>query len=203
MIAGLLMTLRGTPFVFEGQEIGMVNGDFANLDEVEDIESHNIYAMAKGLGIPKGIRWKMIQRTSRDNARTPMQWSADAHAGFSRETPWLKVNGNYSEVNVAAERERVDGVLAFWKKMIRLRRENEILCEGSFKAIWEGKQIYAFARELDGKKLISVSNMSGKNVKLPKALQNCGRMIISSYGESDERQMKPFEFRLYSGEDQT
>ena len=202
-MAGLLMTLRGTPFVFEGQEIGMVNGDFKNLDEVEDIESHNIYAMAKGLGIPKGIRWKMIQRTSRDNARTPMQWSAGAHAGFSSERPWLKVNGNYGEVNVATEREKVDGVLAFWKRMIRLRRENEILCEGSFKAIWEGKQIYAFERELDGQKLVTVSNMSGKCVKLPGSLQGCGKLIVSSYGESDGDRMRPFEFRLYRAEDKT
>ena len=69
------LKLKGTPFVFEGQEIGMTNGDFKDLTEVEDIESHNIYAMAKGLGIPKRIRWKMIQRTSRDNARTPYQWN--------------------------------------------------------------------------------------------------------------------------------
>ena len=201
MIAGLLMTLRGTPFVFEGQEIGMVNGDFKDLSEVEDIESHNIYAMAKGLGIPKGIRWRMIQRTSRDNARTPMQWSADAHAGFSNVKPWLKINGNFGEVNVAAEREKSDGVLAFWKKMIRLRRENAILCDGDFRVILEGKHIYAFARELDGKQLLSVSNMSGKRAKLPRELRGYGKPIVSSYGESDGGEMKPFEFRLYSMED--
>ena len=103
MMAGLLMSLRGTPFVYEGQEIGMVNGDFKKLDEVMDIESHNIYAMAKKLWIPKPIRWKMIKRTSRDNARTPMQWSAEENAGFTEGKPWLKVNGNYKEVNVAAE----------------------------------------------------------------------------------------------------
>lgn len=130
--------------------------------KVEDIESHNIYAMAKGLGIPKGIRWKMIQRTSRDNARTPMQWSAGENAGFSSEKPWLKVNGNYDVVNVEAEQGKPDGVLAFWKKMIKMRKENEILAWGIFRALYEGKQIYAFERELDGKKLISISNMTGR-----------------------------------------
>ena len=198
MVAGLLMTLRGTPFVFEGQEIGMVNGDFKDLSEVEDIESHNIYAMAKGLGIPKRIRWKMIQRTSRDNARTPMQWSADANAGFSSTKPWLKINGNFGEVNVASEKEKDNGVLVFWKKMIHMRRENKTLCEGSFKAIFEGKQIYVFERELDGVKLISISNMSGKTAKLPKTLQNFGKLIVTSYGESNGVVMRPFEFRLYS-----
>ena len=103
MMAGLVMTLRGTPYVFEGQEIGMTNGDFSNLDEIADIESHNVYKMAKSLGIPKGMRWKMIKRTSRDNARTPMQWSADEGAGFTSGKPWLKINGNRVDVNVEKE----------------------------------------------------------------------------------------------------
>ncbi len=202
MMAGLLMTLRGTPFIFEGQEIGMVNGDFKDLSEVEDIESHNIYAMAKGLGIPGGIRWKMIQRTSRDNARTPMQWSAEENAGFSNATPWLKINGNFREVNAEAELANPDGVLAFWKKMIKLRKENHILTEGSFEVLYEGKQIYAFAREHEGQRLISVSNMSGKSAKLPKFLQVNKKLIAFSYGERAEEEMKPFEFRLYSLEDE-
>ena len=199
MMAGLLMTLRGTPFVFEGQEIGMVNGDFRDLSEVEDIESHNIYKMAKGLGIPKRIRWKMIQRTSRDNARTPMQWSADEGAGFTTGTPWLKINGNYKTVNVAEEAQREDGVLAFWKKMISLRKSDATLAEGSFSPLHEGARVYAFARELDGRRLISICNMSGKAVRLPRALRGCGKLMVSSYGEAGEKLM-PFEFRLYECE---
>ena len=199
MVAGLLMTLRGTPFVFEGQEIGMVNGDFADLSEVEDIESHNIYAMAKRLGIPKGIRWKMIQRTSRDNARTPMQWSAGENAGFSSGKPWLKVNGNYSEVNVEAERNKPDGVLAFWKEMIALRKSNSVLQDGSFKSVFEGKQIYAFERELDGEILMSVCNMTGKVQKMPRELKG-GEVVKSSYKSYDVTTLKPFEFRLVKKE---
>ena len=197
MMAGLLMTLRGTPFVFEGQEIGMTNGDFKCLCEVEDIESHNIYEMAKGLGIPKKIRWKMIQRTSRDNARTPMQWSDEAGAGFTSGKPWLKINGNYKEVNVAAEQSREDGVLAFWKQMIALRKTDKVLCEGGFRSIFEGKCVYAFERELDGRRLISVCNMSGKRQKLPAALKGYNNQIISSYATSTPEVLAPFEFRLY------
>ena len=199
MMAGLLMTLRGTPFVFEGQEIGMVNGDFRDLSEVEDIESHNVYKMAKGLGIPKRIRWKMIQRTSRDNARTPMQWSADEGAGFTTGTPWLKINGNYKTVNVAAEAACEDGVLAFWKRMIALRKSDATLAEGSFSPLYQGARVYAFARELDGRRLISVCNMSGKAVKLPKSLQGGERLLISSRNGAGDRLM-PFEFRLYECE---
>ena len=196
MMAGLLMTLRGTPFVFEGQEIGMTNGDFKDLSEVEDIESHNIYAMAKGLGIPEKIRWKMIQRTSRDNARTPMQWSSEPEAGFTSGKPWLKVNGNYKEVNVETEQTKEDGVLAFWKKMIAMRRSDEVLAEGDFTSLYEGREVYAFLRTLGDKKLLSVCNMSAKTVAMPRKLKGCGKQIVSSYNEEGDA-LKPFEFRLY------
>ena len=200
MMAGLLMTLRGTPFVFEGQEIGMTDGDFKDLSEVEDIESHNIYAMAKSLGIPAKIRWKMIQRTSRDNARTPMQWSAGEGAGFTTGKPWLKINGNSTEVNVASENEREDGVLAFWRKMIALRKTDRALIDGSFAPLYEGRRIYAFAREADGRRLVSVCNMSGGEAKLPKVLSGLGNLLISSYKESPADRLMPFEFRLYECE---
>lgn len=201
MMAGLLMTLRGTPFVFEGQEIGMTNGDFSDLDEVEDIESHNIYAMAKRLGIPKRIRWKMIQRTSRDNARTPMQWSDGHGAGFTSGEPWLKINGNHKEVNVQSENKNPDGVLAFWTKMISMRKNERVLMDGKFIPLYEGKRAYAFSRELDGKKLISVCNMSGKSVKLPGSIKNCGIQIISNYKDSLSDKLMPFEFKLYESEE--
>lgn len=195
MMAGLLMTLRGTPFVYEGQEIGMTNGDFKDLSEVEDIESHNIYAMAKRLGIPKRIRWKMIRRTSRDNARTPMQWSAGENAGFSSVKPWLKINANYKEVNVESEQNKNDGVLAFWKEMIALRKSSRVLQDGSFKSVYESRGIYAFERELDGEILTIVCNMTGKVQKLPHRWYQ-GEMVKSSYKSYDAQTLKPFEFRL-------
>lgn len=196
MVAGLLMTLKGTPFVFEGQEIGMTNGDFKDLSEVEDIESHNIYAMAKRLGIPEKIRWKMIQRTSRDNARTPMQWSCEPESGFTSGKPWLKVNGNYKEVNVETELAKEDGVLQFWKKMIAMRRSDEVLAEGDFTSLYEGREVYAFARTLGDKKLLSVCNMSAKTVAMPRGLKGITKQIVSSYNVEGDA-LKPFEFRLY------
>lgn len=196
MVAGLLMTMRGTPFVFEGQELGMTNGDFADLGEVMDIESHNIYAMAKKLGIPSRIRWKMIQRTSRDNARTPMQWTGGENAGFTSGTPWLKVNENRTEVNAEAESAEKDGVLSFWKKMIKMRKENAVLREGTFRAIYEGASVYAFERELEGKKLLSVCNMTGKKVTLPKCATEWNKTVVSNYKTVGKTYMKPFEFRI-------
>ncbi len=195
MMAGLLMTLRGTPYVYQGQEIGMTNGDFANLQEVEDIESHNVHAMMKSLHIPKNLRWKLIRRTSRDNARTPMQWSGRENAGFTESgKPWLKLNGNYRDVNVEKEQGDAKGVLAFWKRMIRLRKENEILCSGDFTPLLESKRVYAYRRSFGGKSLTCICNMSAKTVALPKNLT--GKLLLSSYEEVQPNRLQPFEFRI-------
>ena len=125
----------------------MENGDFADLTEVQDIESHNIYAMAKKLGIPKGIRWKMIQRTSRDNARTPMQWTDGPNAGFTTGKPWLKVNGNYKQVNVAKDIADEKGIFAFWKQMIALRKTEPALCDGDFYPAYMGRSVFGKSAE--------------------------------------------------------
>ena len=195
MMAGLIMTLRGTPYVYEGQEIGMTNGDFKNLDEVEDIESHNIYKMATSLHIPKGYRWKMIQKGSRDNARTPMQWDSTENAGFSNVKPWLKINGNYTDVNVESELNKENGVLSFWKKMIELRKTNPILCDGKFVPLHHGKNIYAYMRTLGEDILVVIMNMSSKKSEIPNAFKEYQDVVISNYENSSDI-LKPFEFRL-------
>jgi oligo-1,6-glucosidase len=194
MMAGLVMTLRGTPYVFEGQEIGMTNGDFENLDEVADIESHNVYKIAKSLGIPKGARWKMIKRSSRDNARTPMQWNADDGAGFTSGTPWLKINANRRDINVESELSKERGVLSFWKKMIELRKTLPALLDGKFIPVFEGRSVYAFERVCDGERLLAIFNMCGKCVKIPKKIDSSGDVVISTHESGNI--MSPFEFRL-------
>ena len=199
MMAGLLMTLRGTPYMHEGQEIGMTNGDFENLDEIQDVESHTVWEMAKKLGIPKGMRWKMIRRTSRDNGRTPMQWSGEENAGFTTGSPWLKINSNYCEVN--AEREMADenGILAFWKFMISLRKSEPALREGDYYPAYMKGSIYAFERVLGGKRLLSVCNFSAKEVRLPKQLSQWDQVVVSNY-EDITPILRPFEFRLLQEE---
>ncbi len=196
MMAGLLMTMRGTPFIYEGQEIGMVNGDFENLDEVRDIESHNVDAMAKSLHLPGWLRWKMIKRTSRDNARTPMQWSSAANAGFTEGTPWLKVNGNYKKVNVEKELNTPGGVFAFWQRMIQLRKTWAVLAEGDFVPVQEGSQIYAFKRVKDSEEVLSVCNMTGRKAKLPSFMREWDMIEVSNYDKHTGGYMMPFEFRL-------
>jgi oligo-1,6-glucosidase len=199
MMAGLLMTLRGTPYMHEGQEIGMTNGDFTNLDEIQDVESHTVWEMAKHLGIPKGMRWKMIRRTSRDNGRTPMQWSSEENAGFTTGKPWLKINGNYKQVNAEKEMADEGGILAFWKYMISLRKSEPALREGDYFPAYMKGSIYAFERVLDGKRLLSICNFSAKTVKLPRQLAQWDQVVASNYDDIAPV-LRPFEFRLMQEE---
>lgn len=199
MMAGLLMTLRGTPYMHEGQEIGMVNGDFANLDEIQDVESHTVWEMARKLGIPRGLCWKMICRSSRDNGRTPMQWSKEENAGFTTGKPWLKINGNYRKVNAAMEMADGNGIWAFWKYMISLRKSEPALREGDYFPAYMKGSIYAFERVLDGKRLLCICNFSAKTVKLPKQLAQWDQVVASNY-EDIIPVLRPFEFRLMQEE---
>lgn len=196
MMAGLQMTLRGTPYVYQGQEIGMTGADFKDMSEVQDIESHNIYALAKKLGLPKGVRWKMITRTSRDNGRTPVQWTAGENAGFTTGKPWLKINENHKTINVEKELADDNGVRAFWKKMIALRKTDPVLIDGDFVPVHIGKSLFAFERVGEDKRLLTLCNMSSKTVKLPQNLADWETCVACNYGTPKLGGMRPFEFRL-------
>lgn len=173
----------------------MTNGDFASLDEVEDIESHNIYKMATSLGIPKGYRWKMITRASRDNARTPMQWTSGENAGFTAGKPWLKVNANHTEVNVERELAHKDGVLAFWRYMIKLRREMDVLMDGAFVPLCESASVYAYERRTEEDCVRAIFNMKAGVARIPRGVDATGELLACNY-DTVEQTLRPFEFRL-------
>ena len=195
MLLGLIFSLRGTPFIYEGQEIGMTNGAFDNLDEIMDIESHNVDKMAKSLGIFQPFRWNLINKTSRDNARTPMQWSSDEGAGFTSGKPWLKIHPNYKEVNVEADVKDADGIIAFFKRLNAFKKSSAVLREGSFREIASTRRIYAFERELDGERLVAIFNFSEKSVRLPKNI-SYGEVLISNYNLENISTLRPYEFIL-------
>ena len=196
MLLGLLFSLRGTTYVYQGQEIGMTNGAFERLEEIVDIESHNVDKMAKSLGIINPFRWKLIKKTSRDNARTPMQWNAGEGAGFTSGKPWLKIHPNYKEVNVERDLENPDGVISFFKKINSFKKSSATLKNGSFAEIFAGKYVYALARELDGERLIAVCNFRTKPSKLPEGI--FGEVLISNYNQCDAcGALRPYEYRLY------
>jgi oligo-1,6-glucosidase len=195
MLIGLLFSLRGTPYFYQGQEIGMTNGAFNSLDEIMDIESHNVDKMAKSLGIIQPFRWNLLKKTSRDNARTPMQWNADFGAGFTSGTPWLKLNPNYREVNVAADIHDPDGVIAFFKKINSFKKSSDVLKNGSFKPLLESKYVYAFEREYNGESLAIVCSFKAGRVRLPESMS--GETVLSNYGDNGtSRALRPYEFRL-------
>ena len=173
----------------------MTNGDFKSLKQIQDIESHNVWKMAKDLGIPKGMRWNMIRRTSRDNARTPVQWTGEEGAGFTDGKPWLRINSNHTQINMQKDKADPNGVFAFYKKMIALRKELDVLKEGSFVSLAETGKVYAFERRLGDKRTVSLMNMTGKPVKIP-AISLPKQLLICNYNDPKEDYLQPFEFRL-------
>lgn len=189
-LATLLLSLRGTAFMFEGQEIGMTNFDYEDMTPVRDVESRNIWDLTGRLHLPKALRWKMIKLKSRDNARTPMQWSGDKNGGFSTGEPWLTPNANHKTINVAAQEGDLGSVLNYYRRLITLRNGSDVLKHGSFKELYRKNGVYAFRREHEGESLITVINISGKERKAPIT----GECVISTEGRAAlEGTMKPYE----------
>lgn len=190
LLAVLLLTLRGTPFIYQGQEIGMTNFDFTSMEQIKDVESHNIYNIAKKLGFPPGLRWRLIKQTSRDNARTPMQWNAGPNAGFTTGTPWLEINSNYTRINYEAQLEDGDSIRNFYKKMIGLRAENAVLQAGDFTGVEIRKNLFVYKRSLGTKSLLILLNFAPESVRA----KYQGRVILSTYGrEMFGGELKPYE----------
>jgi len=161
MLATVLHMHRGTPYVFQGEEIGMTNMPFANVEELRDIESLNYYAEAMGSGTDPGAAMAAIRRIGRDNARTPMQWDGSVNAGFSAGTPWIGVNPNFANVNVAAARNDNRSILHHYRKLIELRHSEPVVVHGDFTMLLPNdEQLYAFTRRLNDVELLVVGNFS-------------------------------------------
>ena len=196
MLCALLLCLRGTPFIYQGQEIGMTNFDFRSMDQIRDVESLNVYRLATRLHIPKSYRWKMILRSGRDNARTPMQWSAGKNAGFTGGTPWLDINGNHTKINVEAQENDPNSVLGFYRKMIRFRNRSPLLKSGGFRSVEISRRLFVFERFNNKEKITIVINFSGK----PGRYNASGKLLLSTYERSDyDGTLGPYEAVLVSG----
>ena len=187
MLAALYFMLRGIPFIYQGQELGMENVPFSSIEEVDDISSLDEYQVALEAGLTAEEALKVIARYSRDNARTPMQWSDAAHAGFTTGTPWLRVNPNYSTINAAAEQKDPDSVFHFYKKLIALRKDpayRETVVYGALEPyLKEQRNLMAYYRK--GKKTLLVMGnfqREEQEVALPAA---CKRVLLSNYPDAD------------------
>ena len=189
-LATLLLTLRGTPFLYEGEEIGMTNFDFPDMEKVRDVESINIWNMGKRLHLPYGLRWRMIKTKSRDNARTPMQWDDSINGGFSAGTPWLSVNGNYPRINVKRQEDDPGSVLSYYRQLIAFRNGSRVLQEGDFTELYRKNGIYAYRRACDGEALTVVISLAEGERKNPAS----GEIVCSNYGrETAPARLAPYE----------
>jgi oligo-1,6-glucosidase len=165
MLGTVLHLHRGTPYVFQGEELGMTNAPFESIDDFRDIESLNHYADAVSGGADPEVVLASMRPMSRDNARTPMQWDASSEAGFTTGTPWIAVNPNFAEINAAAEREDPGSVFHHYRRLIALRHSEPVVVDGDFTMLLpDDPQVYAFTRALDGVELLVLGNFSGEPV---------------------------------------
>lgn len=190
----MYLLLKGTPFIYQGQEIGMTNFPFSNILELDAVNSINHYKEMIGLGISEKEAMEVIQSTTRDNARTPMQWDRSEYGGFSSNEPWLKVNPNKEQVNVQDALEDSHSLFYFYQKLIHLRKDSTFI-QGTFKKIIpENEKIFAYERVDKDKIYTVVVNLTEEQVALP--LKNLGQLVLSNYDILEE-ELQAFEGRVY------
>ena len=177
LLATMLLTLKGTPFIYQGQEIGMTNFDYTDMSDLKDVESFNIARLATKLHIPKAYIWKMMKRCSRDNARTPMQWTREENAGFTEGIPWIKMNKNHTKINYQDQDNSPNSILNYYKRMIALRANNKVLIYGDFKLHKATKGIFIFSRHLEKEIITIILNFS----KRTQTVNTTGSVLISNY----------------------
>lgn len=208
MLATLLHTLKGTPFIYQGEELGMTNVKFGSIDQYKDIETLNMYQEFTGVHCMDRDRvMESICAKGRDNARTPIQWDDSEHAGFTTGTPWIEVNPNYKEINAEQAVQDPDSIYNYYKKLIELRKQHEVMAYGDYR-LWleDDDSIYAYTRSLGGENWLIMLNFYKQpaSFTLPPQLNHQLReLMISNYGDVDSRgeiesvTLRAYEARVY------
>ncbi|WP_342040127.1 alpha,alpha-phosphotrehalase [Aeromonas caviae] len=205
MLASTLHGLQGTPYIYQGEEIGMTNPGYQRIDDYQDVESRNIFAIKQAEGMSEAEILAILGAKSRDNSRTPMQWSAASNAGFTSGTPWLKPAANYSEINAEAALADQHSVFWHYRDLIALRKAHPIFTQGDYQELLAGHpQIWAYVRRADDQTLLVVSNFYGEPVEfaLPAELQSGeGRLLLGNYPDSPARpqscKLRPYESLIW------
>ena len=208
MLATVLFFQQGTPFIYQGDEIGMTNVAFDSIDSYKDIEAHNMYLKFSNMGLSNDEIMSYIHNKSRDNARTPMQWNSNLFAGFSCVDPWIELNPNYSKINVENDMNSDFSIHDYYKKLIKYRKGNEIVRDGDFKEIGlEDSDIFSYTRTYKGKTLLVLGSFSDKKVcyNIPNNLQKFRReLVISNYNGNIEQNkdastlyLRPYEALVF------
>ena len=207
MLATVLHGMQGTPYVYQGEELGMTNVRFEDIDSYKDIETLNMYRERLESGYAKEDVMRSIYAKSRDNARTPMQWDSDDNAGFTTGTPWIAVNPNYTEINAEDERKDPDSVYHFYRKLIHMRKEYPVFVDGKFELLLpDDGQVFAYVRRNDDAQMLICANFTGEPAECPVSGEwKDAQVLIHNYqGElswgmdGEEIELKPYEaFLLY------
>ncbi|ENO3978496.1 alpha,alpha-phosphotrehalase [Aeromonas veronii] len=205
MLASTLHGLQGTPYIYQGEEIGMTNPGYQRIDDYQDVESRNIFAIKQSEGMSEAKILSILGAKSRDNSRTPMQWSAAANAGFTQGTPWLKPAANYSEINAEAALADQHSVFWHYRDLIALRKAHSIFTQGDYQELLTGhEKVWAYTRSANGQTLLVVSNFYGEPVEfaLPAELQSGqGRLLLGNYPDSPAQpqsgMLRPYESLIW------
>ncbi|WP_240400948.1 glycoside hydrolase family 13 protein [Lactobacillus iners] len=202
VLAMMYILQKGTPFIFEGEEIGMTNLHITNINELKDIEAHYNYNFFIDKKISPEKALEMVNRKTRDNARTPMQWNFDRNSGFSDVKPWFDVNSNYKSINVKKDLQSSDSIYRFYQKLLQLRKEDSIMIDGEFRPLYTNdSEIYAFIRELSGNKKLIVCSLYAYNTKfeVPKNVGNISKVILSNYEKDININDRTIYLKPYEG----
>lgn len=196
MLASLLFGLQGTPYIYQGQELGMTNVRYP-LEEYRDIETLGMYRKYKALGWPEEKILRSIHARSRDNARTPMQWSGAENAGFTTGTPWLKVNPNYQTINAGNQLSDANSVFSYYQRLIRLRKGHPVFREGTFRLVLaDHEDIFAYTRTTAAAQLLVVCNFRGADIEDPLAIGEIP--VLCNYPDQPLLgRLRPYEARIY------
>ena len=205
MLATVLHGLQGTPYVYQGEEIGMTNPYFDEIDKYKDVESHNIYKIKEKEGLKKEQILEILMQKSRDNSRTPMQWDDSENAGFTTGKPWIGIPENYKEINAKAAVEDKNSVFYHYQKLIKLRKSEDLFVIGKYEDIdLENKNVYAYKRVGENGELIVISNFYENEVKFNingLEIEKC-KVLLSNYKENpkvegNEIVLKPYESIIF------
>ena len=197
MLAAMYMLQRGTPFIYQGQEIGMTNIRMKSLDQFQDVMTHNGIRLAEHF-LPRTVILKMANKASRENARTPVQWSAEENAGFTTGTPWIYPPENYRQINVAAQMDDETSIHAFYKKLVRLRKEMDVISEGRIEFLMkEDSKILAYRRYTESQELLVLCNLTGEEAPaaLPLGWENA-KILIANWDNAvvcPDLTLRPYE----------
>ncbi|WP_071458488.1 alpha,alpha-phosphotrehalase [Bacillus massilinigeriensis] len=207
MLATALHMMQGTPYIYQGEEFGMTNPAFDSISQYRDVESLNMFDIMKNNGMHEAEIMEILKQKSRDNSRTPVQWDATAHAGFTSGTPWIGTAANFTHINAEKAAEDPDSIFYHYQKLIRLRKQYEVITKGDFELLLENdEEVFAYARNDGKEKLLVLNNFYGKEktVSLPSHINLDGyrsEVLISNYQDSglpaNEIQLRPYESIVY------